>query len=377
MPYVRQLVAEKANIINHNKKVYGAFAEIGAGQEVVNYFFKAGRASNTVAKSISAYDMTFSDLIYGKSKRYVCEKRLIQMLRHEYSLLQKRLKNTKGKTRCFFAFADTVAVSALERKLNHHGWMGLRFQSKPLRKYNDILLHMNFKDQTRLQQYEVLGVLGVNLIYTAFYEKKIPAKMISSLMDHFEKNRVEIDFIKCQGPDFKNISPLSLSLQLLKQNLTQLLVFSPNLQAPIDVFYEKPVFLYSDLRLPLQRFKNKARSHFKKPFLSFYVSKNLNKTHHLPKQTILHNCRHWFEIKNTLRQYTNKEIIVCMSLKELKDFFHEKNYKPSYNLIQALGLFFDKKTKILVTADKKQLEAQGRSGMIKSLIDHQFILPSL
>ena len=171
MPYLRQIAAEKANIINNNKKIYGAFAEIGAGQEVSNHFFKAGLASQTIAKSMSAYDMTFSDLIYGKASRYVCEERLTQMLNHEYSLLKNRLQKTKGKKCSFFAFADTVASSTIKKTKGgprQHGWMGLRFQSRPMGPTSDILLHLHLKDRTRLQQYEVLGVLGVNLIHNVF-----------------------------------------------------------------------------------------------------------------------------------------------------------------------------------------------------------------
>ncbi len=336
MPYVRQMVAEKANIINHNKKIYGTFAEIGAGQEVVNYFFKAGRASSTVAKSMSAYDMVFSDLIYGKAGRYVCEKRLSQMLNHEYSLLENRLKNTRGKNTCFFTFADTAAVSTVikDHISSHHSWMGLRFQSQPLKKYDEILLHVNLKDRTRLQQYEVLGVLGVNLIYSAFYKKKTASALVSSLVDNFEKNRIEIDLIKCKGPSFTKLQTTQLNLELLKQNLTPLVVFMPSIQAPLDVFYEKSLMLYTSPTAPIK--KPKA--------LSFKLTRKL---HSKNQNLIIHNLRYWHELKKALRQYTSKELSFCLSENEFKQFIHQKTY-PHHNLIQVMGKFFDKNTKLYV-----------------------------
>jgi len=74
--------AQKAFEINMDPAIYGTIAEIGAGQEVSRYFFLAGGAAGTIAKTISAYDMRFSDALYGKegSGRYVSETRLRKML---------------------------------------------------------------------------------------------------------------------------------------------------------------------------------------------------------------------------------------------------------------------------------------------------------
>ena len=88
----RQTTIDKAFEINKNPRIYGSFAEIGAGQETVNFFYKAGMASQTVAKSMSAYDMIVSNEIYGKQSRYVCKNRLYTMLDHEYRLLKRRLE---------------------------------------------------------------------------------------------------------------------------------------------------------------------------------------------------------------------------------------------------------------------------------------------
>ena len=118
----------KALTINLDQAKYGTFAEIGAGQEVARHFFQAGGAAGTVAKSISAYDMKFSDEIYGKTARYVSRERLGLMLDHEYELLIERLHEARGDRTHFFVFSDTVAAKSFKGTNEAHGWMGVRFQ---------------------------------------------------------------------------------------------------------------------------------------------------------------------------------------------------------------------------------------------------------
>jgi len=120
----------KALQINLDGKRYGTFAEIGAGQEVARRFFHVGGASGTIAKTMSAYDMTFSDAIYGPTDRYVSRKRLQTMLDREYSLLIERLDEKLGHQRTFFVFADTVAARSFKQHSESHGWLGVRFQTE-------------------------------------------------------------------------------------------------------------------------------------------------------------------------------------------------------------------------------------------------------
>src|SRR5580692_12705315 len=115
---------QKKQQITHDATKYGTFAEIGAGQEVCRWFFHAGGASGTVAKTISAYDMAVSDAIYGTSDRYVSRQRLQSMLDHEFNLLLQRLDKTRGDKCTFFVFADTVAT----RRDEGSGWLGIKFQ---------------------------------------------------------------------------------------------------------------------------------------------------------------------------------------------------------------------------------------------------------
>jgi hypothetical protein len=234
---------EKALRINLSRAIYGSFAEIGAGQEVAANFFKVGGASGTVAKTMSAYDMKFSDAIYGVCDRYVCEPRLMQMLDHEYVLLPERLPHRIEKTR-FFAFADTVEILNYERTNQGDGWMGLRFQLTPQTEPNDCVIHVKMFDTDPLQQQYALGVVGVNLIYACNFLSD-PEDILMSLLDGLTTRRIEIDMFRLSGPDFKHVDNRLMALKLVKNGLTKAAMFGPegNVMQPSDELYKKNVLV--------------------------------------------------------------------------------------------------------------------------------------
>ncbi|MFZ2904940.1 MAG: TonB-dependent receptor [Cyclobacteriaceae bacterium] len=234
---------EKALRINLRKDIYGSFAEIGAGQEVAANFFKAGGASGTIAKTISAYDMKFSDAIYGYCERYVCEDRLLKMLDHEYELLGERLPHRIDNTR-FFAFADTVEVLNFERTNQSHGWIGLRFQLNPHSEVNDCVVHVKMHDNDPLQQQFALGIVGVNLIYACSFFTD-PEEILMSLLDGLSARRIEIDMFRLSGPDFKHVDNRLMALKLVKNGLTKAAMFGPDgkVMQPADELYKKNVLV--------------------------------------------------------------------------------------------------------------------------------------
>ena len=202
-------MSEKQELLTTNRKAltinlagthYGTIAEIGAGQEVARVFFQAGSASGSIAKTMSAYDMTFSDAIYGKAPRYVSRERLTTMLGHEYNLLKDRLQEKRGERTCFFVYADTVATANAKSGSSGHGWLGIRFQSKPQEEPSDIVIHVRTLDKKNVLQQEALGIVGTNLIYGAFYYRETPEKFIQSLADNLGTDRVEVDMLKFSGP---------------------------------------------------------------------------------------------------------------------------------------------------------------------------------
>jgi len=237
----------KALRINLNGGIYGTFAEIGAGQEVARNFFTAGAASGTIAKSMSAYDMAFSDSIYGveETKRYVSESRLEKMLDHEYRLLTERLTEPKYENRHLFAFANTVTTLNFSKTNDPHGWIGVRFQSEPGGEPNDIIFHVRLLDSDSSLQQSVLGVLGVNLLYAAYYYKDDMQTMIESLVDNLSAGSVEIDLVRVNGPVFKGVNERLINLYLVAKDFSSAAIFDTNgnvVQAK-DFLYKKDIII--------------------------------------------------------------------------------------------------------------------------------------
>ncbi|MGL1887753.1 MAG: TonB-dependent receptor [Reichenbachiella sp.] len=233
---------EKALSLNLNESIYGSLAEIGAGQEVASNFFKAGGASGTIAKTMSAYDMTFSDAIYGETERYVCEEKLEKMLNKEYGLLSKRLTNRAATTN-FFAFANTVETLNFRKTNQGHGWLGVRFQLTPESEPNDIIVHVVLNDPETIWQQEVLGKIGVNLTYACFNHHQTPDRMMLSIVDNISHDRVEIDYFKLSGPSFKDVDNRLMSLKLVKYGLTHAAMFDKKgqNQQPSAFLYKKNI----------------------------------------------------------------------------------------------------------------------------------------
>lgn len=247
-PSDRPGTLEKALKINLAHTIYGTFAEIGAGQEIANWFFRAGGASGTVAKTMSAYDMIVSDEIYGKATRYVSRQRMCSMLEHEYPMLLQRLNAKRGTTTTFFTLADTVrAKSYRDTKEECHGWIGLRFQTAPGGPANDIQMHVRLLDDTNARQADALGILGVNLIYAAFLLRGDLSTFLESLLDDLSRKRVEIDMVDFSGPDFAGpeFQDRLVALKLVRLGLADAALFGANgeIWQASDVLWRKPVFL--------------------------------------------------------------------------------------------------------------------------------------
>ena len=235
----------KALKINLDPRWYGTLAEIGAGQEVVRWFFRVGAAAGTVAKSISAYDMMVSDAIYGNSERYVSRSRLQAMLELEFSLNINRLGEKRGDHTAFFAFADTVVARSFKGGNECHGWMGVKFQSRPRDEPSQILIHVRMLDTEASLQQEALGVVGVNLLYGAFFLHHEPEQLVESLLDKLTTGRIEIDVIEFKGIEFRAVDNRLISLKLVQLGLSGAAMFGANHEVlqPSEVLYKKAVLV--------------------------------------------------------------------------------------------------------------------------------------
>ena len=237
----------KALFINLDESIYGSFAEIGGGQEVARNFFYSGGASGTVAKTISAYDMVFSDTLYGKriDSRYVSESRLMQIMDFEYNDLLNVLSDSRDKNTRFFSFCNTVSILNYRKDNEAHGWLGVRFQINQGSKPNDVVLHVRLLENDSHLQQQTLGVLGVNLIYACYHSYNTPNSFLKSLIENISEGRIEIDMIRMRGPELDYVDNRLLALQLVKNKMTNVSMFNRHgeVMQPNDLLHKKNIML--------------------------------------------------------------------------------------------------------------------------------------
>jgi len=369
----------KALRINLNDNIYGTFAEIGAGQETVRHFFRAGGGSGTIAKAMSAYDKDFSDAIYGieNDKRYVTEERLRNMLNHEVSLIEDRIKRDKHPNKLFFSFANTVATIDFAKKFKGHGWVGIKYQIEPNQEYNDIVLHLRFKENDARLQQETLGMLGTNLIYGAFYKYNQPKKLLRYLYDHLDKDQIEIDTINFSGPLFENVDNRLMSLQLVKNGMTDAVMFSPEGKniLPAKVLYKKNILALRGSFRPVTKvnmdmfeksykmFLKENKVDLKKTQVVFEITlSNLRAEGEIDEQdfmdrakllcslgqtVLISNFQEYYKLVEYFSQYTKARMGLSMGVNNLIDIFDEKYYRHlSGGILEAFGKLFFKDLRV-------------------------------
>ncbi|HMJ05566.1 MAG TPA: TonB-dependent receptor, partial [Chthoniobacterales bacterium] len=405
---------KKAFQINLDTKKYGTFAEIGAGQEVARRFFHVGGASGTVAKTMSAYDMTFSDAIYGGADRYVSRGRLQTMLDHEYDLLVERLDEKLGGERTFFVFADTVAARSFKQHNESHGWLGVRFQAETRKEPSQIIIHVRMLDEGNVDQQEALGVVGVNLLYGAFYYHQ-PEKLIASLHENLAGDRIQVDMIKFSGPAYAAVDNRLMSLQLVSQGLTNAVMFTADGESvqPAEVFYKKAILVERGNFRPVTYATNDMLNGARGVFLqqgkyseddlvvlmemtleNLLSEGQLNHADFLARVDILgalgrtvliSKFGEYYRLAAYLARYTNRMIGLVMGVPSLQEIFDEKYYlNLEGGILEALGRMFksglklyvyplvDEETGRLVTATGIEVAPNLRS-LFQYLIDNEFI----
>ncbi|MAN04460.1 MAG: nicotinate-nucleotide adenylyltransferase [Owenweeksia sp.] len=372
---------QKALKINLNENIYGTFAEIGAGQEVVRHFFRAGGASGTVAKTMSAYDKDFSDAIYGKEidGRYVTEQRLRKMLEHEYGLIEQRLSRDKFPNKCYFAFANTIATINFTKKFKGHGWMGLRFQLDPDDEPNDVIFHIRMKEEEAYLQQETIGIMGVNLIYGCFHIRNNPEELLRSLYDNIAKYKIEIDMIHFEGPEFKNVDNRLMSLQLIKNGMTDAVIFGPegNNILPAALLYKKNILALRGSFRPATKvnidmikkgfgyFVDERKVDRENLVVLFEITLNNLKAEgeideqdfldraeilcSLGQTVLISNYQQYYKLVEYFTRYTEERMGLIMGVTNLEDLFDEHYYRDlKGGILEAFGILYSTDLKIYV-----------------------------
>jgi len=369
---------QKALRVNLDEGSYGTFAEIGAGQEVARWFFRVGGAAGTVAKTMSAYDMTFSDAIYGHCDRYVSRQRLATMLDHEYGLLVERLNAKRGAVSRFFVFANTVAARGYRRSSDCHGWLGMRFQSAPRAEPSEIIIHIRMLDRENVLQQEALGIIGVNLIYGALHLHHDPKTLLVSLLDNLTTERVEVDMAKFSGPAFRQVDNRLISLELVSHGLSDAALFTADgevVQAS-EVLYQKcilvergnfrPVTLLTLdlLKCAREEFSRETRVRDRETVVLMEMTLRSLTTQQgfidhrdfldrvdilgaLGQTVLISNYARFFKLADYLFRYTKQMIGIAIGAPTLKELFEERFYTDlEGGILESFGRMFKNELKL-------------------------------
>lgn len=409
---------QKALEVNLDPSLYGTFAEIGAGQEVVRWFFQAGGAAGTIAKSISAYDMTVSDAIYGPSPRYVSKDRLGTMLDYEFALLVARLAGARGDNTRFFAFADTVAARNFKGTNECHGWMGVQFQTEPHGPSSQVIVHVRMLDKDHVAQQEALGIVGVNLIHAALLRHHDADLILRSLLENLGAERIEIDMIQCLGSAFPDVDHRILALKLVQLNLSDAAMFSSTGEVlqPSEALYKKPILVERGSFRPVtyvnvdmiqcarQQFALKAAGGdggedevvtlFELTMKNLLATGEIDYADFLARADVLaatgatvliSDYFEYYRLAAYLRRYTKRSIGITMGIPSLKELFDEKYYEDlEGGILESFGRLFrnnltlyiyplmDKSSRQLINVQKLKVAPHLQS-LYEHLVENGYI----
>ena len=374
--------AQKALRINLDDKKYGTIVEIGAGQEVARNFFVVGAAAGTIAKTMSAYDMKFSDAIYGvqEKKRYVSESRLRAMLKQEFDLVIDRVGEVRSKSSKYFSYAATVAAKSFKKKNECHAWCGVRLQLFPGAEPSEINIHVRMHDATAEAQQEALGILGVNLIYAAYYYFETPKMLIDSLTDGLQADRIEIDSIDFEGPYYEEIDNHAINLHLIRSWKTRAIMFTPDgeVAVPSELLYKKNVLTIRGSFKPVTKLnvdmitqgqnafftQDKVKEKNSIVIAEISLNNRQGQDNNVPEEDIISRVKllnslgynvmvsdytRYFSLRAYFRQYTKLQIGIVVGIVNVKQIFDEHMYQGlEGGILEGFGKLFPGNTHLYV-----------------------------
>ena len=373
---------QKALRLNLDDKKYGTIVEIGAGQEVARQFFIAGAAAGTIAKTMSAYDMKFSDAIYGVQEdgRYVSKARVNAMMEQEFGLVVERVGEIRSKSSRYFAYAATVAAKRFNQDNECHAWCGIRVQMYPGAEPSDITIHVRMLDDNAEAQQQALGVLGVNLIYASYYYFENPKQIIDSLTDNMKTGRIEIDSIEFKGPYFEDLDNRAINLHLIRSWKTRAIMFRPDgsVAVPAEMLYKKNVLTIRGSFRPVTNLNVDMIEQGKKSFFTqtdvnarntvaiAEISLNDAKGHDakVPEEDIIQRVQllnllgynvmvsdytRYFSLRAYFRQYTKMQIGIVVGMINIKQIFDEDTYRGvEGGILEGFGKLFPDNTRLFI-----------------------------
>ena len=373
---------DKALRINLDSKKYGTIVEIGAGQEVARQFFKAGAAAGTIAKTMSAYDMKFSDAIYGAQEdgRYVSKTRVKSMIEKEFELVINRVGKSRSKISRYFAYGATVAAKSYKTDNECHAWCGIRIQMYPGAEPSEIVVHVRMCDDNADWQQTALGILGVNLIYAAYYYFENTKIFIDSLTDNLKQGQIEVDSIEFNGPYFEEVDNRTINLHLIRSWKTRAIMFKPDgaVVVPAEMLYKKNVLTIRGSFRPVTRLNVDMIEQGLKFFTKMdgvtrensvaLTEISLNDTrgndlmvpeddliarvhllNSLGYSVMISDHTRYFSLRAYFRQFTKLQIGIVVGIINIREIFDESKYRGvEGGILEGFGKLFPDNTRLLV-----------------------------
>jgi hypothetical protein len=379
---------QKALKINLDEKKYGTIVEIGAGQEVARQFFLAGAAAGTIAKTMSAYDMKFSDAIYGvqANGRYVSKSRVQSMMEKEFQLVIERVGGIRIKSTRYFAYATTVQAKSFNRDNECHAWCGIRLQMYPGAEPSEVIIHVRMRDKTAEEQQDALGIIGVNLIYGASYYAEDAKRLIDSLTDNIGSDRIEVDSIEFSGPCFEDIDNREINLHLIRSWKTRAIMFNPDgtVAVPSEMLYKKNILTTRGSFRPVTKLNVDMIEQGLNAFtqlegvtrensvaiaeisLNDIRGNDLNAPHKdliervqllngLGYSVMVSDYTRYFSLREYFRQYTKLQIGIVVGMVNINSIFDEESYRGvEGGILEGFGKLFPDNTRMFIYPEKAE-----------------------
>ena len=306
------------------------------------------------------------------------------MLDHEYNLLLERLREARGDRTEFFVFSDTVAAKSFKGTNEAHGWMGVRFEATPNSPPSDIILHVRMLDKENILQQQALGIIGVNLVYGAFYYIDDQDRFIQSLADNLGVDRIEVDMINFSGTLFANVDNRLMSLKLVEYGLTNAVMFSPKGEVlqPSEVLHRKAIVVergsFRPVTLVNEDMMRCALAQFlQEPALkgvdvvvlmeitmhNLLASGNIDHKDFLDRvdtlaaignNVLISNYLEFYRLTSYFRRYTKQMVGVAMGINNLLEVFNERYYENlDGGILESFGRLFKNLIKLYIYPMRK------------------------
>src|ERR1700681_127255 len=257
--------------------------------------------------------------------------------------------------------------------------MGVRFQSEPNTPPSVIILHVRMWDKENVLQQQALGIVGVNLVFGAFYYLNDQNQFIRSLADNLTVDRIEVDIINCSGPLFSNLDNRLMSLKLVEHGLTNAVMFSPKEEAlqPSEVLYKKAILVERGSFRPVTLVNADMMACSLAQFLeepdlkgidvvvlmeitmaNLLASGNIDYQDFLARidtlaaignNVLISNYLEFYRLTSYFLRYTKQMVGVTMGINNLLEIFNEKYYENlDGGILESFGRLFKNSVKLYI-----------------------------